>query len=105
VDFRGGPERAGPVYSCECEAPVLDQESMEAQVARHADGSFHGIVGDHPSDDDEGLLRGTEPSFEAGTNEGAIGPLGNDGFAGQGLHFGLELVSRLAGPIVRRRLR
>ena len=105
MNFRSGPDRAIPVLSCKGKAPVFDQEGIETEVSRHASGAFDGIIGDDPGDDEYVLLRGTQPGFEVGANEGAIGLLGYDGFSGQRLRFGLELVSRLPRAIVRLWLR
>ena len=80
VDLCSRPELAGPVVSCEGEAAVFDQERMEPQVPGHADSGFHGIIRDHPGDDQHSLARRAQPGFEAGSNEGAVGPLGDHDF-------------------------
>ena len=104
VNFRGGAESAGPIFSCEGEAGIFGEEWVEAEVAGHSNGGLDGIIGNHPRDYEQALPGGTQPGFEVRTDKRAVGPLGDYDLAGQGLHFRLELMAGLAGAIVRGRL-
>ncbi len=100
VDFDGGAELAGPIIAGEGEAGVFNEERIKAEVAGHANGGFDGVVGDDSGDEEQVVVVGSEEGFEFGSDEGAVGLLGDDGFVGQGLGFGLEVVAGLAGAVV-----
>jgi hypothetical protein len=101
VNFAGGSKTAGPILSPKREAGVFDQERIEAQISRHTDGGFDGIVGNHPSHDEHGLLLGTQAGFEIGADKRAVGLFDDHDLAKQGLRLWLEIVSRLARAVVR----
>ncbi len=101
MNLSGRPELAVPVFSRKSEAGVLDKKGVEPEISRHAHGGFHGIVGDDACDDQQTLLCPAQPGFEIGAYECAVSPLGDYGLAGDRLHFRLELISRLAGTIMR----
>ena len=105
VNLRGCPHPAMPVLSRKGEAAVLDQKRIEAQVASHSNRRLDRIICDHSKDDERSLLRDTEPGFEIRTNKCAIGALAEHDLTTPRLGFGLEIVTGLAGAIVRCRLR
>ena len=99
MNFPGAARHAVPVLAAEGEAGVLNQENVETQVGCHAHGGFHRVVGDDTRDGQRYVSCRTQARFQIGPNESAVGALGDDGFAIQGLSRWLKLVSLLTGAI------
>src|SRR5437016_14240278 len=100
MDFRCRAELPVPIAAAEGEASVFGEKSAETEIAGHANGGLHGVIRDHAGYDQSEMPRGAQAGFQIGADQGAVGPLGDDPFAGPWRGFGLEIVARLTGAVV-----
>jgi len=84
VNFFGGAPGSGPVLAIEGEASVFHQPGGKTQIARHAHGGFHRIVGDDARHHQRHMSGAAQLSFQVGADESAVGVLCNHGFTRQG---------------------
>src|SRR5215469_5424915 len=99
VHLLGTAQAARIVAPGEGEAGILSQVDLEAEIACHAHGCLHRIVGDDAGDHELADPLGAEPGLQLGADEGAVRLLADDDLARLRQGFRLELVLRLARTI------
>ncbi len=88
-----------PAAFGEGETSIFDDVDIESQIAGGANGGFDTMVCAYAAHIDPGNGGGMQAGGEVSACKGAAGSLPEDGFAGQGRGFGLEMVAGLAGPV------
>ncbi len=97
----GGPELAIPIQPGKRVARIGSQIRLEAEISRHADGGFDRIIGDNAANHETFMTGGAQGTFKSGADEGAVGLLGDHGFARVWRGERLKFVTELLGTVRR----
>jgi hypothetical protein len=101
VNFVGGAGTPNPIGARERITSVGDKICFKAEITRHADGSFDGVIGDDAADNEGVDMSRVQVGFEGGADKSTIGLFGDHGFPRKWSSEGFEFMTVLVWPIRR----